>query len=95
MTTLLSPLLDPEARHVLDLDRQAAAPPFEAGTPEEARRAYEEGVPALQGEREPVGSLTERTITGPGGPLTLRIIADRARSEPLPRRCSICMAAAG
>ncbi|TIN13545.1 MAG: alpha/beta hydrolase, partial [Mesorhizobium sp.] len=73
MTTLLSPLLDPEARHVLDLDRQAAAPPFEAGTPEEARRAYEEGVPALQGEREPVGSLTERTINGPGGPLTLRI----------------------
>lgn len=73
MTTSLSPLLDPEARHVLDLDRQAAAPPFEAGTPEEARRAYEQGFPALQGEREPVGSLTERTITGPGGPLTLRI----------------------
>ncbi|TIQ91129.1 MAG: alpha/beta hydrolase, partial [Mesorhizobium sp.] len=40
MTTSLSPLLDPEARHVLDLDRQAAAPPFEAGTPGEARRAY-------------------------------------------------------
>lgn len=67
MTTSLSPLLDPEARHVLDLDRQAAAPPFEAGTPEEARCAYEQGFPALQGEREPVASLTERIIAGPGG----------------------------
>jgi acetyl esterase len=31
-------LLDPEARHVLDLGRQTAARPFEAGTPDEARR---------------------------------------------------------
>ncbi|RUV04807.1 alpha/beta hydrolase [Mesorhizobium sp. M6A.T.Cr.TU.017.01.1.1] len=73
MTTSLSPLLDPEARHVLDLGREAAAPPFESGTPEEARRAYEQDFPALQGERKPVGSLTERTIAGPCGSLTLRI----------------------
>lgn len=74
MTTSPSvPLLDPEARHVLDLGRQAAVRPFEAGRPEEARRAYEEGFPTLQGEREPVASLSERTIAGPGGPLTLRI----------------------
>jgi acetyl esterase len=73
MMASLSPLLDPDARHVLDIGREAAAPPFEAGTPEEARRAYEQGFPALQGEREPVASLSERTIAGPGGPLTLRI----------------------
>jgi acetyl esterase len=66
MMISLSSLLDPEARHVLDLGRQAAARPFEAGTPEEARRAYDEGFPALQGEREPVGSLNERSIAGPG-----------------------------
>jgi acetyl esterase len=77
MTTSLSPLLDPQARHVLDLGREAAAPPFEAGTPQEARRAYEEGFPVLQGEHEPVASLTERTITGPGGPLRLRIYRGR------------------
>lgn len=58
---------------MLDLGRRAAVRPFEAGTPEEARRAYEEGFPTLQGEREPVASLSERTIAGPGGPLTLRI----------------------
>ncbi len=65
--------LDPEARHVLELGRQAEAPPFEAGTPEQARRAYNEGFPALQGEREPVASVSELIIAGPGGPLTLRI----------------------
>lgn len=65
--------LDPEARHILELGQQAAVRPFEAGTPSEARRAYEAGFPALQGEHEPVASLTERTIAGPGGPLTLRI----------------------
>ncbi|WP_192254577.1 alpha/beta hydrolase [Mesorhizobium silamurunense] len=64
--------LDPQARLVLNLGRQAGAPPFEAATPEQARRAYEEGLPNLQGEREPVGSINERTIAGPRGPLTLR-----------------------
>jgi acetyl esterase len=73
MTTSPLSLLDPVARHVLDLGRRASAPPFEAGTPQEARRAYEEGFPELQGEREPVASLAEQTIAGPGGPLTLRI----------------------
>lgn len=80
-TTPAVSLLDPEARHVLYLGRQAAARPFEAGTPEEARRAYEEGFPTLQGEREPVASVSERTIAGPGGrPLTLRIY--RGRETP-------------
>ncbi|MEP6564357.1 MAG: alpha/beta hydrolase [Mesorhizobium sp.] len=73
MTTSPSPLLDPQARHVLDLGRQAPAPPFETGRPDEARRAYVAGFPTLQGEREPVAALSERTIAGPGGPLSLRI----------------------
>jgi acetyl esterase len=72
--------LDPQARHVLDLGRQAGAPPFEAGTPEQARRAYEDGLPDLQGEREPVGSVTDRTVAGPGGPLALRIYRGQGAS---------------
>ena len=73
MTTSTSSLLDPQARHVLDLGRQAPAPPFGTGTPDEARRAYVAGLPTLQGEREPVVSLSEHTIAGPGGPLPVRI----------------------
>jgi acetyl esterase len=37
--------LDPGARRVLDLGRQAATPPFETGTPIEARRAYNASFP--------------------------------------------------
>jgi len=73
MTPSPSPLLDPQARHVLYLSQQAPAPLFETGTPDEARRAYVAGLPTLQGEREPVASLSEPTIAGPGGPLPLRI----------------------
>jgi acetyl esterase len=69
----MSSPLDPQAQHVLELGRQAHQSPFEAGTPEEARRAYERGLPDLQGEREPVGSVSECTIAGPGGPLRLRL----------------------
>lgn len=69
----MSSPLDPQARHVLELGRQKQEPPFEAGTPDEARRAYESDFPGLQGEREPVASVGERAIAGPGGPLKLRI----------------------
>ncbi|RAZ92573.1 alpha/beta hydrolase [Mesorhizobium hawassense] len=65
--------LDPQAQKVLDLGRQAGEPPFEAGTPERARRAYLDCLPSLQGEREAVASVRERSIAGPGGPLMLRI----------------------
>ncbi|TIV24864.1 MAG: alpha/beta hydrolase, partial [Mesorhizobium sp.] len=65
--------LDPQARTVLDLGRQAHEPPFETGTPEQARRAYNNGFRSLQGEREPVDSVCERIIAGPGGPLNVRI----------------------
>lgn len=65
--------LDPGARQVLEIGRQAGAPPFEAGTPADARRAYNNGLPAQQGEHEPVAAIEERTIAGPGGPLRLRI----------------------
>jgi len=65
--------LDPGAQRVLDFGEQAAAPPFESRTPDDARRAYNAGFPQQQGEREPVGSLSERVIAGPGGPLALRI----------------------
>ncbi|CCV05042.1 Lipase protein [Mesorhizobium metallidurans STM 2683] len=79
-TTPAVSLVDPEARHVLDLSREAGARPFETGTPEEARRSYEDGFPTLQGEREPVASVSERTIAGPDGPVTLRIY--RGRDAP-------------
>ena len=76
----MSSPLDPQARKVLDLGRQGSDPPFEAGTPDEARRAYEKGLPDLQGEREPVASVREQTIGGPGGRLNLRLYRGQGAS---------------
>ncbi|MGO4566695.1 alpha/beta hydrolase [Rhizobium sp. 2YAF20] len=65
--------LDPGAAHVLALGRAANQAPFELGTVSEARAAYDEGCPTLQGDREPVAAIEDRTIAGRGGPIPLRI----------------------
>ncbi|WP_296740556.1 alpha/beta hydrolase [Mesorhizobium sp.] len=75
------PSLDPQAQRVLELGRQESEPPFEAGTPQQARRAYESGFPGLQGDKEPVAEVAERSIAGPSGPLRLRIY--RGQGAPL------------
>ncbi len=65
--------LDPGAAHVLALGRAAKQPPFERGTADEARAAYDAGCPTLQGDRESVAAIEDRTIAGAGGPIPLRI----------------------
>jgi acetyl esterase len=65
--------LDPGATHVLALGRAANQAPFELGTVSEARAAYDDGCPTLQGDREPVAAIEDRTIAGGGGPILLRI----------------------
>ncbi|CAN7725408.1 alpha/beta hydrolase [Rhizobium sp. LjRoot258] len=65
--------LDPSAAHVLALGRAANQPPFELGTVDEARAAYDVGCPTLQGDREPVAAIEDRTIAGTGSPIPLRI----------------------
>ncbi len=65
--------LHPGAAHVLALGRAANQPPFERGTVNEARAAYDAGCPTLQGDREPVAAIEDRTIAGTGGPIPLRI----------------------
>lgn len=65
--------LDPGAAHVLALGRAANQPPFERGTVNEARAAYDAGCPTLQGDREPVAAIKERAIVGTGGSIPLRI----------------------
>ncbi|MGM4914269.1 alpha/beta hydrolase [Rhizobium sp. 768_B6_N1_8] len=65
--------LDPGAVHVLALGRAVNQPPFERGTVNEARAAYDAACPTLQGDREPVAAIEDRTIAGTGGPIWLRI----------------------
>ncbi|MBB5575844.1 MULTISPECIES: alpha/beta hydrolase fold domain-containing protein [Rhizobium] len=65
--------LDEEAQWILDVSRAAKARPLESGSPLEARIAYNAGSPALQGAREAVASVEDRQISGPNGPISVRI----------------------
>ncbi|MEX2742218.1 alpha/beta hydrolase [Rhizobium mongolense] len=65
--------VDPGAVHVLALGRAANQPPFELGTANEARAAYDAGCPILQDDRELVAAIENRTIAGTVGPIPLRI----------------------
>jgi len=65
--------LDEGAQCILDIGKMAKARPFEARTPLEARMDYNAAIPALQGVREAVASIEDRQISGPEGPITVRI----------------------
>jgi acetyl esterase len=65
--------IDNGARRVLDMGVKDKPRPFETGTPEEARIDYDASCPTLQGDREVVASLEDRRISGPNGPIAVRI----------------------
>ncbi|MBE7157244.1 MAG: alpha/beta hydrolase [Rhodospirillales bacterium] len=85
MPSLRDPLLhitDPDLRPFLQQwDLRGGTAPFSA---DEKRDAYLAGV-ARFGPAQAVPETWDRTITGPGGPIPLRIYQPRSdRSEPLP-----------
>ena len=66
--------LDPQARAVLDQMAEAGGPPINKLSVSEARQASA-ALAAMQGLPEPVGSIEDRTLHGPGGDLQVRIYA--------------------
>lgn len=86
-----SGLLDPQAQRLLDAFSELQPLPYEILTPEQARRQptlidaiatllEQDGRPA----QEPVGSVEDRTIPGPGGDLPIRVYTPAGASGPLP-----------
>jgi carboxylesterase type B len=65
--------LDPYTQQLLALARQAAYPPFQALTPENARAAFAAGWASMQMDGGEVASVKDVNIDSPGGPLKLRI----------------------
>lgn len=63
--------LDPQARFILEQLEAAGAPAMETLTPEEARLSAD--FSALAGVPEEVGKVENRTISGPGGDIPVRI----------------------
>src|SRR4051794_16442113 len=75
--------LDPRARAMLAWLDLAGWPSLAERTPAQARRDVRI-LAALTSGVEPVARVEERRISGPGGPLTLRIYAPRAGRRPRP-----------
>ncbi|MER9329962.1 alpha/beta hydrolase [Mesorhizobium sp. M0488] len=71
--TEMAMTLDPDALRALEIGRAACGEPFENGSVEAARGAYNAAFPTQQGEHEPVATTSQRQIDGPKGPVTIRI----------------------
>lgn len=74
--------LDPRAQLMLRLMR-LAGPPIEDRPISQGRRAMVASTRAVGGN-QPVGSVSDRVIPGPGGDLTLRLYAPRGRTGIAP-----------
>ena len=65
--------LDPQVQALRERRARSAAPPLYEMTVERARAADLADIRSAAGDPEPVGQVTESTIPGPGGELTLRV----------------------
>ncbi len=74
------PLL-PEVAEMLDNLARIDAPPLSASSPEAARAAYD-AAPKPTGDD--MAEVTDSTVAGPAGPISIRIYRPTAGDEPLP-----------
>lgn len=76
--------LDPAAQALLEQMAAAEMPPLNEMSPPDAREAAQ-GFLELAGPGEEVGDVTEQSIPGPGGDITVRIITPAETADgPLP-----------
>jgi len=71
--------LDPTVRKILDAVRKLDLPPLESLTPVEARQRVTETRADLSGAMEPLASIENLRIPGPGGEIPLRIYTPEMR----------------
>ncbi|MEN3362318.1 MAG: acetyl esterase, partial [Mycobacteriales bacterium] len=74
---------DPQVAAMRAARAEAGAAPLYTLTLAQARAADLADIQAAGGSPEPVGSVEDRTIPGPGGPLPIRVYRP-ARPGPLP-----------
>ena len=73
--------LDPESQKIIEAMVAANRPAWHTLSPEEAREAYLSVRPAAQGPRPDGITVTNRSISGPGGPLPIRIYRPEKTAE--------------
>lgn len=89
------PAYDPDLARLLELGRQAARPPFEAITPEEARKAYAGTWDILQPPAQEVASVRELSIATSAGQLALRIYRGVSTAADTTLPCTIYLHGGG
>lgn len=72
-SSAIGPWVDPEARRILDRIAASGEPPLDTLPVAEARRIADERVIRTNIAAEPILSVRDIIISGPGGPLRLRI----------------------
>ena len=70
--------LDPESQRILDLVAAANRPAWVTLSPQDARAQYLSLRPASQGPRPDGIAVTDRTISGLGGPIAIRLYRPKA-----------------
>ena len=78
-----APWVDPDARRMMDMIANSGEPPLQDLPVAEARRVADERVIRTNMASEPVASVRDVWIAGPGGPLRLRIYKP-SEAEHLP-----------
>ena len=76
--------LDPQLAVLVRASNALKLDAFDRLTPARARHHTGRSLPLLAGRRDPEVEVYERTIAGPGGPLTLRIYTPRDIARPAP-----------
>lgn len=87
--------LDPDAAQLLRVAREAGYPPFEAMTPQQARKAYIASGPALQSAGPEVAQVRDQIIDGPAGPLALRLYTGVCVNPGRPLACVVYLHGGG
>ena len=87
--------LDPDARYLLQLAAEAGYPPFEALSPAQARKAYAASWSAMQTSGGDVASVIDREISGPAGPLTVRIYRGQGTDDRASLPCMLYLHGGG
>lgn len=89
------PVHDPDLARLLEMGRRAARPPFEALTPEEARRAYAATWDILQPPAQEVASVADHRIPVTGGAIGVRVYRGQGTQDDAPHPCVVYLHGGG
>jgi len=87
--------VNPDVKALIDAGKAAGSPPFEALSPNEARRAYDARRETNQLAAEAVSERRDFSVAGPAGPIPLRLYRPAQAAAELTLPCLVFMHGGG